>query len=151
MAKKKAKKGAAKKVPAIKSRYNKTQLLSAIAEKTELSKKQVGAVMEELTCLVERHVRKGAAGEFLLPGMEMARTQLADILDVVRAQGETGSHREPHWSRAIEGLGEKLDKAVLDTIGEKTLSALLDEAEAKSGACDRHPVDEQGTAADTTT
>jgi membrane protein len=89
--------------------------------------------------------------EFLLPGMEMARTRLADILDVVRTQGETGSHRDPHWSRVIEGLGDRLDQAVLDMIGEKTLSDLLDEAEANSGAGDGHAVDEQGTTADTTT
>jgi membrane protein len=88
--------------------------------------------------------------EFLLPGKEMARIHLADILDVVRAQGETGSHSEPHWSATIESLGDKLDHAVLDTIGEQTLSDLLDEAEAKSGAGDRHPVDEQGTATDST-
>ena len=81
----------------------------------------------------------------------MARTRLADILDVVRVQGETGSHRQPHWSSAIESLGERLDNAVLDTIGDKTLSDLLDEAEAKSGAGDSHPVDEQGTAADPAT
>ena len=89
--------------------------------------------------------------EFLLPGMEMARTRLADILDVVRTQGETGSHRDPHWSRVIEGLGDRLDQAVLDMIGEKTLSDLLDEAEANSGAGDGHAVDEQGTTTETTT
>ena len=89
--------------------------------------------------------------EFLLPGKEIARTRLADILDVVREQGDTGSHREPHWSSAIATLGDQLDHAVLDTIGDKTLSDLLDEAEAKSGAGDRHLVDEQGSAADPAT
>ena len=88
--------------------------------------------------------------EFLLPGREMARTPLTDILDVVRAQGETGSHRKPHWSGAIESLGDRLDRAFLDTIGDKTLSDLLDDAEAHSAPGDRHPVDEQGTAADST-
>ena len=88
--------------------------------------------------------------EFLLPGREMARTPLADILDVVRGQGETGSHREPHWSLVIGGLGDELDDAVLSTIGDRTLSDLLDSAEAQSGSGDRHPVDKQGTAADST-
>ena len=86
--------------------------------------------------------------DFLLPGMEMARTRLADILDVVRRQGETGSHREPHWSNAIDSLGNELDGAVLATIGDKTLSDLLDSAEAGSAAGDSHPVDEERTAAD---
>ena len=89
--------------------------------------------------------------EFLLPGREIARTPLKDILDVVRDQGETGSHREPHWSLAISGLGEQLDGAVLATIGDSTLSDLLDTAEAGSRSGDRHPVDKQGTAADPAT
>jgi membrane protein len=81
--------------------------------------------------------------EFLLPGREMARTRLRDILDVVRGQGETGSHREPRWAGAIESLGQELDDAVLHTIGDKTLSDLLDQAEAKSTSGDGHPVDKE--------
>ena len=69
MAKRKKAKGTAKKGPVIKNRYSKTQLVSDIADKTELSRKQVGSVIEELGSVIERHVRKGAAGEFVLPGM----------------------------------------------------------------------------------
>lgn len=69
-AKKKAKaKAPAKRLTAVKDRYSKTQLLSEISEKTELSRKQVGAVIDELSDLIERHVKKGACGEFVLPGM----------------------------------------------------------------------------------
>jgi len=74
MAKRKKAKKAPKKAPAVKNRYNKTQLLTEIADKTELSKKEVGAVIEQLGCVVERHVRKGAAGEFVLPGMLKIKT-----------------------------------------------------------------------------
>jgi nucleoid DNA-binding protein len=63
-----------KKAPVIRSRYSKTQLLSEIADKTDLSKKQVGTVIEELGFVIERHVRKGAAGEFVLPGMLKIKT-----------------------------------------------------------------------------
>jgi len=84
--------------------------------------------------------------EFLLPGREMARTSLSDILDVVRGQGETGSHRDPRWTGTIDTLGQKLDDAVLATVGDKTLSDLLDQAESRSGESsipgDGHPVDE---------
>jgi len=80
--------------------------------------------------------------EFLLPGKEMARTGLGEILDVVRNQGETGSHREPQWAQAIDGLGRELDDAVVATIGDMTLSDLLDRAEKRSTAGDGHPVDE---------
>ena len=81
--------------------------------------------------------------EFLLPGREMARTTLADILDVVRAQGETGSHREPQWSASIDELGGALDAAVLATIGDRSLSDLLDNAESSSVAGDGKTVDEE--------
>jgi len=81
--------------------------------------------------------------EYLLPGKEMARTRLSDILDVVRGQGETGSHREPHWANAIDVLGQELDDAVLATIGDRTLSDLLDGAEEQSATGNGHPVDEE--------
>ena len=70
-AKKSAKKAApaAKKGSAIKERYNKTQMLTEIAEKTDLSKKQVGAVIDELAVVIERHITKRACGEFVLPGL----------------------------------------------------------------------------------
>ena len=74
MAKKKKAKKTAKKGPAVRTRYSKTQLLSDIADNTGLSKKQVGAVIEGLGDVVERHVRKGAAGEFVLPGMLKIKT-----------------------------------------------------------------------------
>ncbi len=60
---------AAKKVKAISERYNKTQILNQIAENTELSKKQVQSVLDELSDIVEGHVKKRAVGEFVLPGL----------------------------------------------------------------------------------
>lgn len=70
-AKKKAapKAAPAKKLSAVKERYSKTQILTEIAENTELSKKQVQSVLEELTDIIERHVKKRAVGEFVLPGI----------------------------------------------------------------------------------
>ena len=68
--------------------------------------------------------------EKLLPGKEMSRVRLADILDVVRIEGETGSHRDPRWDGAVNELGASIDGAVQSILAEKTLSQLLDEAEA---------------------
>lgn len=59
----------AKKQAAIKDRYSKTQVLDQIAEETELSRKQVGAVLESLAGVIEGHVKKNACGEFVLPGL----------------------------------------------------------------------------------
>lgn len=67
--------------------------------------------------------------EELLPGREMSRITLDDILAVVRRDGETGSHRDPRWDEPIETLGERLDDAIADTLSDKTLSDLLDQSE----------------------
>ncbi len=68
--------------------------------------------------------------EQLLPGKEMSRIRLGDILDVVRVDGETGSHRTPQWSGAVKDLGASIDGAVQSIVAEQTLSQLLDEAES---------------------
>jgi membrane protein len=69
--------------------------------------------------------------EELLPGREMARIKLKDILDVVRAKGETGSLSEPSWSDTIDELCGNLDTVVHQVVAERTLSDLLDEYEKK--------------------
>lgn len=60
---------AAKKAPAIKDKYTKSAIIASLSESTELSKKEVTAVLDGLSSLIERHLRKGAAGEFTLPGL----------------------------------------------------------------------------------
>jgi membrane protein len=64
--------------------------------------------------------------ELLLPGKDMATISLEDILSVVRVHGETGSYRDPKWSDEVEALGQDLDAAVVKTVGERTLSDLMD-------------------------
>lgn len=59
----------AKRTPAIKQKMTKTAIIGSIAESTELTKKQVDSVLEELESLIERHIKKGACGEFTLPGL----------------------------------------------------------------------------------
>ncbi|PCH58369.1 MAG: DNA-binding protein [SAR86 cluster bacterium] len=58
-----------RKAPAIQKKYTKTEILNEIAQNTSLSKKEVSAVLEELSTLIERHVKKRAVGEFTLPGL----------------------------------------------------------------------------------
>jgi membrane protein len=67
--------------------------------------------------------------EELLPGREMSRTRLIDILDVVRFQGETGSHRRPRWSETVDALGGEMDEALTAVVGQRSLADLLDEHE----------------------
>jgi nucleoid DNA-binding protein len=61
---------ATKRKPAIKEKYTKTQLLNALAEETELTRKQVSSVLDSLAEIMERHLRKNnGAGEITLPGL----------------------------------------------------------------------------------
>lgn len=56
-------------VKAIRERYSKTQILNQISENTELTRKQVQSVLDELTDLMEGHIKKRACGEFVMPGL----------------------------------------------------------------------------------
>lgn len=72
-----AKKTAAKKVvaapkkaaAAVTTKLSKSQVLTSIAETTELSRKQVSAVFDEIESLIARSIGKKGLGEFTLPGL----------------------------------------------------------------------------------
>lgn len=68
--------------------------------------------------------------ELLVPGREMNRILLDDVLSVVRVVGETGSYREPRWSPEIEKLGADLDASIAATVATRNLANLLDEGES---------------------
>jgi nucleoid DNA-binding protein len=57
------------KTSAIQQKYTKTAILNEISDNTELSKRQVSAVLDELTNIIERHLKKRGVGEFTLPGL----------------------------------------------------------------------------------
>ncbi|NIQ12582.1 MAG: integration host factor, partial [Gammaproteobacteria bacterium] len=66
------KKTAAKKAPAVKTikePLTKSALYATIAERTDLQKKQVVAVFEELAAVINGHVKRNGAGVFTLPGL----------------------------------------------------------------------------------
>ena len=70
-----AKKAApAKKAPAIKAKMTKSQIVASLADSTDLSKKQVNAVLDELNTLIERSIKKRSCGEFTLPGLMKVTT-----------------------------------------------------------------------------
>jgi len=67
---KKAKKAApVKKITAIRKPMTKSGIMAEISDKTGLNKKQVSSVFDEMTVLIERHIKKGGAGQFSLPGL----------------------------------------------------------------------------------
>jgi nucleoid DNA-binding protein len=70
-------KPAPKKLTAIAKTQTKSQILSAIAEDTELTKKQVSEVFSSLSDLITRHIKKRGSGEFTIPdtGVKIRRAK----------------------------------------------------------------------------
>jgi nucleoid DNA-binding protein len=64
----------AKKASAVQESMTKTQVLSEISESTGLSKKEVASVFDELSVVIDRHIRKRAVGQFTLPGLLKIKT-----------------------------------------------------------------------------
>lgn len=58
-----------KTLKAITEPMTKTQIMTEIAESSELNRKQVQAVFDSLSDIMERHIKKRAAGQFTLPGL----------------------------------------------------------------------------------
>ena len=84
------------------------------------------ALAPVITALEDGGLLATTEKEDLLPGKDMATIRLQDILSIVRERGETGSYRDPQWSEEIEKMGKSLDDAVLSTVGDLTLSDILE-------------------------
>lgn len=59
----------AKKRSTLDKKYTKTQIVEHIAESTELTKAQVGSVLDSLGEVINLHIKKRSVGEFVLPGV----------------------------------------------------------------------------------
>ena len=73
-----AKKAATAPAPkSITTRQTKLQILQAIAEETDLSRKQIADVFSALGTLVKRHVQRRGSGEFSIPetGVKIRRVK----------------------------------------------------------------------------
>lgn len=69
--KKKAKKKVAApvKVKSIKEPLTKSQLYTLIAERTDMKKKDIVTIFDELGTIINGHIKRNAAGVFTLPGL----------------------------------------------------------------------------------
>ncbi len=47
----------------------KSAIINEVVGKTDLTKKQVASVFEELGIIIERHIKKRSTGQFTLPGL----------------------------------------------------------------------------------
>jgi nucleoid DNA-binding protein len=73
-----AKKAAAPaKLKSITTKQTKTQIIQAIAEDTDLTRKQVAEVFGSLGNLIQRHMQKRGSGEFTIPetGVKVRRVR----------------------------------------------------------------------------
>jgi nucleoid DNA-binding protein len=124
-AKKTAKKAAKKKVaakkvaatPRLKSiteKQTKTQILTAIAEDTGLSRKEVAAVFTSMSNLISRHVQKRGSGEFSVPdcGIKVRR--------VIKPRTKARMGRNPATGEAIK-IAAKPAKTVVKVTALKAL------------------------------
>lgn len=59
----------AKKATKVEKAMSKSEILAELADRTELSRKDVGRVLDELAALIEKHVSKRSVGTFTLPGL----------------------------------------------------------------------------------
>ena len=59
----------ARKTTKIEKAMSKSEILAELADRTELSRKEVGRVFDELAVLIEQHVGKRSVGAFTLPGL----------------------------------------------------------------------------------
>lgn len=67
--KKVVKKEASKKVAKISKPYTKSELYSALANRTQLGRQQIACVFDELSTVVSAHLKKDGPEKFVLPGL----------------------------------------------------------------------------------
>lgn len=60
---------AAKKLPTVKEALTKGGVIKTITDVTNVSRKDVSAVLDCLNQLIERHVKTGGPGKFVMPGL----------------------------------------------------------------------------------
>ena len=124
--KKAAKKTAAKKaattasaVKAITSKQTKTQIITAISESTDLSKKDVTAVFGALGAMIEGHMKRRGSGEFTIPdtGVKIRRVKKPARKARMGRNPATGEPMKIAAKPASTVIRVSALKALKDTIG----------------------------------
>ena len=63
------------KATAVSEPMTKSQLLTALSDGTGLSKRDCSAVLDELSSVIHRHLKRRGAGTFTMPGLMKVKTQ----------------------------------------------------------------------------
>ena len=64
----------ARRATAVREAFTKAQTLAALADATDLTTKQVAGVLDELSAIISRHLKKGGAGHCTVPGLLKIKT-----------------------------------------------------------------------------
>ena len=109
-----AKKVAAPALKAITTKQTKTQIISAIAEDTGLTKKEVSSVFGSLDSLITRHMQRRGSGEITIPdtGVKVRR--------VMKPRTKARMGRNPATGEAIK-IAAKPAKTVVKVTALKAL------------------------------
>jgi len=118
LTKKVAAKKPAKKAGPIETKQTKTQIVTAIAEETGLTKKQVGDVFAALGDLVNRHMRKKGSGEFSVPDVGIK------IRRVVKPARKARMGRNPATGEAMK-IAAKPASTVVKAVALKSLKEVV--------------------------
>ncbi len=114
----------------------KTVNLKSLSEDLRIPSLTIAPILQALE---DNGLLAATENEDLVPGREVTRIKLSDVLAVVREQGETGSYRDPRWAPSITSIGETIDASVESSLGDKSLAQLLDEFETVG--IEEQPVD----------
>jgi len=101
--------------------------IESIAQDTKIPGLTLGPM---IVALEAAGLISSSEGEGLLPGREMSRITLAEILAAVRSGGDTGSLAPPTWSEPVNAIVERLRTTIDDLTAGITLTELLDQASA---------------------
>ena len=112
------KKTSSAKVTAITTKQTKTQILTAIAEETGLSRAQVATVFSSLDGLISRHMMKRGSGEFAVPDIGVK------IRKVVKPRTKARMGRNPATGESIQ-IPAKPQRTVIKVVPLAALKAKL--------------------------
>ncbi|WP_177419416.1 HU family DNA-binding protein [endosymbiont of Lamellibrachia barhami] len=103
---KKAAAVAAPRLKAITTKQTKTQIITAIAEDTGLTRKEVAAVFDSMSSLLTRHLQRRGSGEFTIPdtGVKVRR--------VVKPRTKARMGRNPATGESIKIAAKPVRKIV---------------------------------------
>jgi len=108
----------AKKVSAIPTKQTKTQILTAIAEETDLTRQQVAAVFAAMDGLINRHLMKRGSGEFTIPDIGLK------VRKVVKPRTKARMGRNPGTGEAIK-IAAKPQRTVIKAVPLAAMKAKL--------------------------